>query len=501
MDKLVDKIQVWIYRNKLEFFLLVLILLVGAFMRLYKINEYMTFLGDEGRDAIIVRNFITKGDLMLIGPGTSVGNMYLGPLYYYMMAPALLLANFSPVGPAIQIALLGIATIFLIWYVGREWFPTLKINYGALISAFLYAISPVVIVYSRSSWNPNIMPFFALLSIYAIWRVWAKYEYNWLIVLGISFAFVLQSHYLGLLLVPTLVLFWLVSVNKKIVKPTLIGTGIFVFLMSPLLIFDARHGWPNSRALVSFFSARQQTVSLNLLNAIPKIPTILAQITERLMNGTVVGLGMITAIILAGLVIYTYKNNRKPYLLLTAWLGFALIGFGLYKQPIYDHYFGFVFAVPYLFLAGIMASIFEGRIMWLKYILGIAVVVLVILNLVKNPLRNAPNQQMQRAQTVAAKITQEADGQRFNLAVIAGTNYEDGYQYFLERTNQPVVEIDAQKASTTITNQLFVVCELTEDKCNPTTNPKAQVADFGWSRIDGKWQVSGAILYKLVHTQ
>jgi len=81
-----------------ELWLLGLILVVGAFLRLYKIDQYMTFLGDEGRDVIIVSRFIKHFDLMLVGPGTSVGNMYLGPLYYYLMVPALFLAGFSPVG-------------------------------------------------------------------------------------------------------------------------------------------------------------------------------------------------------------------------------------------------------------------------------------------------------------------------------------------------------------------------------------------------------------------
>lgn len=501
MDKLVEKIQAWIYNNKLEFVLLIIILLIGAFLRLYKINEYMTFLGDEGRDAIIVRNFITKGDLMLIGPGTSVGNMYLGSLYYYLMAPALLLANFSPVGPAVQIALLGVVTIFLVWFVGREWFPSSKTNYAALIATFLYAISPVIIYYSRSSWNPNIMPFFALLSIYAIWRVWIKKEYGWLTVLGVSYAFVLQSHYFGLLLAPTLGLFWLLSYKKEIIKPTLKGLGFFLFLMSPLVIFDVRHNWLNTRAIIAFLSAKQATVSFQPLSTLPKIPAIFTNIIDRLVNGTYPAVGAVTLGFLAILAFVAYFKNKKPYLLLFSWLGFALIGFSFYKQNIYDHYFGFVFAVPYLFLAGIGNYILEGKLKWPKYIWMGVILVLVIQNLINNPLRSSPNKQMLRAQTVAAKITQEAGGKPFNLAVIAGTNYEDGYQYFLERLNQPVVEIDAQKAQETITSQLFVVCELTEDKCNPTTNFKPQVANFGWSKVESEWQVAGAILYKLVHTR
>src|SRR4030065_1847158 len=88
--------------NRKEAIWLGLILLIGAFFRLYRIGEYMTFLGDEGRDAIIVRRLLVNFDPILIGPRTSIGDMYLGPLYYYMMAPFLLLANFSPVGPAIM---------------------------------------------------------------------------------------------------------------------------------------------------------------------------------------------------------------------------------------------------------------------------------------------------------------------------------------------------------------------------------------------------------------
>ena len=210
-------IRRWIFNNRKEFYLLILILLLGAFLRLYKIADYMTFLGDEGRDAIIVRRLLVDFDPILIGPRTSIGDMYLGPLYYYMMAPALLLAGFNPVGPAIMVALLGAVTIFLVWYVARLWFgdnfntsklPKRVPCVGALIAAFLYSISPVVITYSKSSWNPNIMPFFALLSILGIWKVWFRQEFKWLIVVGVSMAFVLQSHYLGLLLLPTLGIFW-----------------------------------------------------------------------------------------------------------------------------------------------------------------------------------------------------------------------------------------------------------------------------------------------------
>ena len=111
-------IRDFIKQNKFECFLLLIILAVATFFRLYKIDQYMTFLGDEGRDAIIVRRLLVYADPILIGPGTSVGNMYLGPLYYYMMLLPLAVTNFSPVGPAIQIAILGITiSVLTILYI------------------------------------------------------------------------------------------------------------------------------------------------------------------------------------------------------------------------------------------------------------------------------------------------------------------------------------------------------------------------------------------------
>jgi 4-amino-4-deoxy-L-arabinose transferase-like glycosyltransferase len=77
----------WIKKNKIEFIFLLVVLVIALFLRLFRINEFMTFLGDEGRDVRIVRDLLTEGNLVFIGPQTSVGNMYLGPLYYYMMLP------------------------------------------------------------------------------------------------------------------------------------------------------------------------------------------------------------------------------------------------------------------------------------------------------------------------------------------------------------------------------------------------------------------------------
>jgi len=120
-----EKIKKYIFHHKIEITLLFVILVVAAFFRIYKISEYMTFLGDEGRDAMVAKD-ILQGNFTLLGPRASAGDFFLGPIYYYMMAPFLFLSNLDPVGPAIMVALFGVATVFLVYYVGLKFFYILS---------------------------------------------------------------------------------------------------------------------------------------------------------------------------------------------------------------------------------------------------------------------------------------------------------------------------------------------------------------------------------------
>ncbi len=529
-----ERIGGWIRKNKAEAVVLILILLLGSILRLYRISEFMTFLGDEGRDAIIVRRLLVNFDPILIGPGSSIGNIYLGPLYYYLIAPALLLSYFNPVGPSIMIALFGVATIFLIWIFFKEWFNTkgvtLKgVNVGALIAAFFYAISPTVIIYSRSSWNPNIMPFFAILCVYSIWKIWHERNFKWFIVLAISYAFVLQSHYLGLILLPVFGLFIFITLlsisfsgltyrNKKekadykekrgmFYKNSIISSMIFLFLMSPLVIFDIRHGWNNFNAIKKFFLERQTTVSAKPWTGIPKIDEIFTAVNTSLLGGkndTVGSLVTLTITLTAlTLCIVAYKNKFKKkeswaLILILTWLFFALIGLSVYKQHIYDHYFTFFFPAPFILLGLTLTLVRKNKILLGLFFLFLFY--LTLINFQNTPIKNPPNNQMHRAEEVAKLIEEKSGGKKLNLAVIAERNYEDGYQYFLEKDRVPVSDINPLELSKTVADQLFVVCEVPKEKCDPTHSPKSEVANFGWSKIDGEWEVSGITVYKLVHS-
>mgnify|MGYP001123227527 CR=1 FL=1 len=482
--------------------LIILVLILAAFLRLYKISGYMEFLGDQGRDVLIVYRFLKKGDLMFIGPQTSIGNMYLGPWYYYLMAPALLLANFNPVGPAVMVALLGVATVWLIWFVTREWFN----QKAALTASFLYAISPVVIKYSNFSWNPNIMPFFALLSIWFVWEIWQKNKYKDFPLLAISLAIILNSHYLGLLFLPLVSFFWLLGFKKnKNRKPfilyTLYSVPIFFFLMSPLLLFDLRHDWMNFEAIQTFFTVRQTTVNLKIYKSIPRLWPLFSQIITRLLAGKNelwgqrIAIGMILGIF--WLVWRKRGEKRKKELkalfLICFWFLIGIIGLGVYKQHIYDHYFGFLFPAPFILAGFLVGELFKKKLVG-NFLGTIFLLFLVFLSFKENPFRYSPNNQLATSDEITDFIIQESGGQPFNLALLAKQNYDAPYHYLFTLKKAPLCNLHDN-----LTDQLFVICEPWQIECKPLGHPLWAIAAFGWAEIEGEWEINGIRIFKLIH--
>jgi hypothetical protein len=360
------------------------------------------------------------------------------------------------------------------------------------------------------------MPFFALLSVFSLWRVITTRKLYWLPILGVSFASCLQSHYLALLLAPTLGIFWLYGVYlfkkannlKKYIGSSSIALLLFCLMMSPLVIFDSRHGWRNFDALKKFFFERQTTVSARPWNALPELWPQMQEIISRLVAGRDEVFGSIlAAIILIGLVLVLRlrkrltEKNVLAFVILVTWLVIALLGMGLYKQEIYDHYYGFFFVAPFMLFGGISYTLIKKAKIRGWWLVGTVLLFVTYFNFIDNPLKNPPNRQLARTEEIAEKIKLEAAGEKFNLAVLAERNYEDAYQYFLEKENADVIDIDPLRYEETVAEQLFVVCELPEEKCQPTTNEKTEIANFGWSEVDEEWEVSGVILYRLTHVE
>ncbi len=462
----------------------------------------MEFLGDQGRDVVIVSNFLKHFDLMFIGPQTSIGNMYLGPFYYYLMAPFLLMFNYSPVGPAVMVVLFALATTYLIYYVYLKLF---KNHLFALLSSLLYAISPVAIKYSNFSWNPNIMPFFALAFFYISYQVIFLKKYKLLPILAICFSMALNSHYLALILVPIFFFYLLINtyqtknnllvIFKQNIKPLLYSLLVLLIFLSPLILFDLKHNGQNIKSIYSFFAYRQTTVNLKAYKALPQIVPLWTQINTRLLFGKNQTMGSITSIVfLVFLCLSLLKksSNRQNIFILASYIFISIIALGLYKQHIYDHYFGFMFPIIFMLFSALIQTLFPVK--FFRPFLVLLLTSSIYLSFIQNPLHFPAPNQLANTRQISSLILDQSKGLPFNLALLAKNNYDPPYRYFLDLYNAPLYHLKDQK-----TDQLFVICEPNPElDCNPEGNPLWDIAAFGIAKVESTWHTNGVVIYKMV---
>ncbi len=503
--------------------ILILILAIAAFYRLYHIVNYMTFLGDEGRDVLIVYD-ILHGHLTLLGPTASVGGFFLGPAYYYFMAPFLWLFNYNPVGPAIMVALFGIVTVCLVYKVGKELFGY---NVG-LISAGLYAISPLVVTYSRSSWNPNPMPFFSLLALYILYKGVLGNKTRFFILAGFLFGIAMQLHYLALFLgviMGVYVLLYQHVFSRNNILPTVIRQYIFIFLgfilgWSPFLAFELRHGFSNIISIFKFIFQSGDTGGNNQL--LQTIVNVFFRIFGRLIANfpppEKVALGahlnlalwycatLLLGIVSVGFLFFKcfkeYKLRSLDFAktsLLLVWLILGVGLFGFYTKSIYDYYFGFMFPLPFLIIGFFLKGLWQKRI---GKILAVSILLILIwLNSLTLPFRQPMNSQLNQAETISRFVIDKTDNKPFNFALITGGNSDHAYRYFFtlwHRVPMTIQTVALDPKRETVTAQLLVVCEIIPD-CHPLGNSLWEIAGFGRAEIVDSWDVSVVKVFKLTH--
>lgn len=503
----------WIGGNKTEFVILMAILLVASFLRLYRIADYMTFLGDEGRDALTVKRIIVDHKWTLLGPTASVGGFFLGPIYYYFMVPFLWLFRLDPVGPAVMVALFGVATVFLVWKVGKDFFSP----QAGLMAALLYSISPLVIAYSRSSWNPNLVPFFSLLYVYSLFKIIKITGWRWWFISGLCIGIGLQLHYLFTFLMPLGIVFLFVYKRRpsywKFWGLKLLGliTG-----WSPFIAFEIRHSFPNIRTLYNFIFHGKET-GLVGMNFSERLGEIIFRLFSRLVFRfpppeqyhlfsknllfsweLLISLVLVTSLII--LIVQIVKKKKLEHLLLICWLAFGVGLFLFYKKAVYDYYLGIMFPLPFLLVGNLISFFWKKKVARLLAVLLFSG--LVILNWSGRSFKFPPNRQLAQTKQIAKFILDKAEGKPFNFALITGQNSDHAYRYFLEIWgNSPVTienpQIDPERK--TITDQLFIVCESLP--CFPEGHPLWEIAGFGRAEIEEEWNVSVLKVYKLKHWQ
>ena len=240
------------------YLLLFLILVLAFFVRVYRIEDLLGFYYDQGRDALVIWRLWHEGKFFLIGPVTGLSGIFLGPLYYYIIAPIYLLSAGSPILPAVFLAFTATVASFLLYYLGWKFHsrPT------GIIAATIGAFSYFIVLAGRWLSNPTLILLSSMLLLLSMWKV-VSYERRatgpkglgpggwWIAIalfVGVSLQFESAS---AVFYIPMIVVFagWLglrrmflrekgFLPNKKIF---LISLAVFLATLLPQILFNFRH--------------------------------------------------------------------------------------------------------------------------------------------------------------------------------------------------------------------------------------------------------------------
>jgi hypothetical protein len=440
---------------------------VGIFLRIYRLPTTVMFQGDQGRDAIIVKHLIIDHHPPLLGPVTSVGNMYLGPFYYYFMAPWLLLTYPNPIGPAYGIALISILTLPLIYLVGKDMIG----RGGAIVALLLMALADPVVLSSRFSWNPNLAPIVSLGIIWAMFQTIKYRRYQYLLLASVAFGILTQLHYLALIMGPFILGWWIFSFLKfphdrrQLFKYTVGAIIIYLLSWIPLVIFDLTHqGLIRTSFLAFFFSPEEHLQPINqLLTTIKEMEGRALQLLVQVWGGLNYWFNRILvyiAVITIGWLTYIRKLNYQNN------IGFIMVTFGvvltislsaLYQGTIFNHYL--LFAFP-------LVSYFWGFILmkwWKIRLLGPGVVLSLLVafggyNIIHATSFAPAAPSISQFQMIVDTIKPHLLGGKYNLVLLSESKDYKGmnYRYFFETSANPSASIDDYQNLT----QLVVIDEI-----------------------------------------
>jgi len=426
-------------QNKLKYLLLFIVLSISAFTHLYRIDRTFIFHNDEARDVLIVKKMIDTGKPILLGPQTSVGNMYLGPIYYYFMTPALLISDMDPVGPAVMVAIFAIATTLLLFLIGTKKFGLA----GGVVASLFYALSPVMLHYSRSSWNPNVVPFFAVLLIMTIDM---KNKWGWL-VLGLCAGIIFQLHYVALIMVGLVGLFKLKDKPKLIdLMFSLLG---FILTSMPFWLFEFRHEFVNSQAFLTFLTEGSKNADLNS-SYLSRLVSNLSLTIKGIVGSSSIAIVQMsnTVLIVSAVFLFLFLPIlTKGYAFWYLMIGSALI-VSFLKEHLNVHYISYLFPVVALSVAALATS-GHKIIKFFTWVFIIFFVWWSIPSIIYN-IRTIDSIQVKRAKATADYIVKEADGKKYNIVSTPGT-YATTIEYFLSLSDNP--------PTTAYEELIFDICE------------------------------------------
>jgi len=238
---------------------LTIILILGSFLRLFRLNDLMVLIGDFGWFYLSARNLILTHTIPFVGITSSHPWLHQGPFWTYIVAVLFVLFHFNPLAPAYFTAILDIFTLYFLYKFGSEMFGKII----GLICAFLYSTSPLAVFDSRLPYHTSPIPFFVVFFLYCLYK-WvsgnAKYFPFTIFFLAVLYNFELAT---AILWFPVIIVVFFGILKKKEYMRKVLNKKILFYSLAALffpmismIFYDFNHGFPQTLKFAAWLGYR-----------------------------------------------------------------------------------------------------------------------------------------------------------------------------------------------------------------------------------------------------
>ncbi len=227
---------------------LLALFVIGFFLRSQMfLQGNLLFLPDQGRDMQLVRDIVINHNLTLIGGHTGFGGLFHGPLWFYLLSPFFLITNGNPFWTLVSVYLLVSLSLIVGGYIVVNKLYGSKA--GLLFSGFI-AFSEVFRTTIQYTSNSQVMSLVFLGYLYfAVNYFRGKKHFFPFVMLSIGIGMHFESAF-AVFLIPITFLSMVITRRLPTVKLGIMGIGFFLLSVSSFIIFDLRHQFLMTNALL-----------------------------------------------------------------------------------------------------------------------------------------------------------------------------------------------------------------------------------------------------------
>ena len=356
----------------LLFLILSLAFLLGA--RMILAGDFF-YLFDQARDLLLVKSVAENHTLMLIGNQSGLGGFFHGPLWIYMIVPVFILFKGSPFSLAIFYINLELFTVFIAFIVGSKLYG----SRGAVVISLLIALSPAIWSTVPNTVGADMEPLVYLGIFYCLIK-FLRGNKNYFIAAAFLTGLALQFETASsLVLFPTIIVTFFFG--KKVIKEwriIILSIISFVLSLTTFILFDLRHKFLMTNAIISAFSNGQKGKGyLDLGERFASHLNSLIGVYKELLFNQDILLFLLFAVILVFSLLVVIRNKeteyKKEFLILLFFPILPFAFFMLYPYPVWPEYvFGLLVPVAlafYLAIKTVWKNIFGKALVILFFVL------------------------------------------------------------------------------------------------------------------------------------